>query len=841
MRSPMTAVGSPGRCGGSERARAGNGGLTGALRTRTRRADDAPAREGRRWRRSRVHHARHPRVHGRAVSNRIGWRPRSVTGRHVRAVTRPLRRADADLFEQGRQPVQAAGLRVPVGRDLRRLPLDLRLRPDRRPAAAQREGRVVAVDGAAARRRRRPRRRHPVAARGLGGVGPPGKLHRPAGRLPQLPASGSASTSSTTPTSCPNCGAKGSFTEARAVQPDVQDPRRPGRGRRRRGLPAPRDGAGHVRQLHERARDQPQEAAVRHRPDRQVVPQRDHARATSSSAPASSSRWRWSTSCRPTRAQQVVRVLVRRAAAAGTSTSASPTTSSGCAPTTPTSCRTTRRGTSDVEFLFPWGWDELEGIANRGDYDLTQHAKHSGEKLDYFDQATDERYVPHVIEPAAGATRTMMAFLLAAYDEEEVRGETRTVLRLHHRLAPYKVAVLPLSKKDELTARRPRGARPARSRTSCATTTRPRPSAGATAARTSWARRTASPSTSTRSRPGGHRPRPRLDGAGPGADRRPGRPPARPPGRVTPRRSCARHDGEASLKERCLSSRLAGAGGAWLLWWAGGWWVRAPVVGGAGVKAGRRPPPEGRGLDAGDGRRSSGSSRARRRCGSSSRRGHGRRGSSPVPERSRGRGGSAVGSAAGHPFAAGARAWSGAAAARRAQSLARPPVRGSRRHELAPVAASEPVTPPPGVGEAADLAVAQAVEDQGEELAGRGDAGDVAARAARRCAGSRSRSRRRRGTGDRLDRRPAHQPGALLGDRPAADLGVGLAVRGASARPTSTAARASGTGRRRRSRRRTRAARTGPDAAGAPGSPGSRRGPSSSAAISPSSMAISRS
>ena len=108
-------------------------------------------------------------------------------------------------------------------------------------------------------------------------------------------------------------------------------------------------------------------------------------------------------------------------------------------------------GTSDVEFLFPWGWGELEGIANRGDYDLTQHAEHSGEKLDYFDQANDVRYTPHVIEPAAGATRTMMAFLLAAYDEEEVRGETRTVLRLHHRLAPYQVAVLPLSKKDTLT------------------------------------------------------------------------------------------------------------------------------------------------------------------------------------------------------------------------------------------------------------------------------------------------------------------------------------------------------------------------------------------------------
>jgi len=108
-------------------------------------------------------------------------------------------------------------------------------------------------------------------------------------------------------------------------------------------------------------------------------------------------------------------------------------------------------GTSDVEYLFPWGWDELEGIAQRTDFDLAAHAEHSGEKLDYFDQATNTRYRPYVIEPAAGATRTMMAFLMAAYDEEEVRGETRTVLRLHPRLAPYKVAVLPLSKKAELT------------------------------------------------------------------------------------------------------------------------------------------------------------------------------------------------------------------------------------------------------------------------------------------------------------------------------------------------------------------------------------------------------
>ena len=107
-------------------------------------------------------------------------------------------------------------------------------------------------------------------------------------------------------------------------------------------------------------------------------------------------------------------------------------------------------GTADIEFRFPWGWDELEGVANRTDFDLRAHAEASGEKLEYFDQAANERYVPYVIEPAAGATRTMMAFLLAAYTEDEVGGEARTLLRLHPRLAPYQVGVLPLSKKETL-------------------------------------------------------------------------------------------------------------------------------------------------------------------------------------------------------------------------------------------------------------------------------------------------------------------------------------------------------------------------------------------------------
>ena len=104
--------------------------------------------------------------------------------------------------------------------------------------------------------------------------------------------------------------------------------------------------------------------------------------------------------------------------------------------------------TSDIEYLFPMGWSELEGIANRGDFDLTQHAKFSGEKLEYVDSATGDRFVPYVIEPAAGVDRTVLSFMVDAYDTEEVEGRQRTVLKLHPRLAPVKVAVLPLVNKD---------------------------------------------------------------------------------------------------------------------------------------------------------------------------------------------------------------------------------------------------------------------------------------------------------------------------------------------------------------------------------------------------------
>jgi len=110
--------------------------------------------------------------------------------------------------------------------------------------------------------------------------------------------------------------------------------------------------------------------------------------------------------------------------------------------------------TSDIEYLFPIGWSELEGIANRGDFDLRQHSEHSGTKLEWIGH--EERYVPHVIEPALGVDRSALTFLVDAYDEDEAGGETRTVLRLHPRLAPVKVAVLPLIGKDAAMSERAR-------------------------------------------------------------------------------------------------------------------------------------------------------------------------------------------------------------------------------------------------------------------------------------------------------------------------------------------------------------------------------------------------
>jgi len=104
----------------------------------------------------------------------------------------------------------------------------------------------------------------------------------------------------------------------------------------------------------------------------------------------------------------------------------------------------------DIDYLFPMGWSELEGIANRGDFDLIKHASFSGKSLTYFDEETKEHFAPYIIEPSAGVDRSALAFLCDAYAEEPDKEETRVLLRLHPDLAPFKVAVLPLSRREKL-------------------------------------------------------------------------------------------------------------------------------------------------------------------------------------------------------------------------------------------------------------------------------------------------------------------------------------------------------------------------------------------------------
>ncbi len=168
--------------------------------------------------------------------------------------------------------MQAARLHLPVGRDLRRVPVHLRLRAARRQPPAQRQERLVGGDGPTAGRRGRSRRRHPLATRGVGGLRPPVQLHRPSGGLPVLP-----------PALAPGQDRRGvpqlrlhGVHRGPCVQPDVQDPRRSPGERGGSGLPAAGDRPGHVHQLRQRPPDHPQEAPVRDRPGGQVVPQRDH-------------------------------------------------------------------------------------------------------------------------------------------------------------------------------------------------------------------------------------------------------------------------------------------------------------------------------------------------------------------------------------------------------------------------------------------------------------------------------------------------------------------------------------------------------------------------------------
>ena len=259
-------------------------------------------------------------------------------------------------------------------------------------------------------------------------------------RADHLPASGA----------CPNCGAKDSFTEARQFNLMFKTYVGPVEDDASVAYLRPETAQGIFVNFRtcRRRRARSRRSASPRSASRSATRSR---RATSSSARASSSRWRWSSSSRPkTRrwyeywCQERFRWFTDLGI---------PESKLRLRPHEPEELSHYSAGTSDLEFDFPWGWGELEGIANRTDYDLTQHAKFSGEDLSYFDQENDERYVPYVIEPALGADRATLAFLLAAYDEEEVPNdkggtEKRTVLHLDPRLAPVKVAVLPLSKNE---------------------------------------------------------------------------------------------------------------------------------------------------------------------------------------------------------------------------------------------------------------------------------------------------------------------------------------------------------------------------------------------------------
>ena len=287
--------------------------------------------------------------------------------------------------------MQAARLRLPVLGDLRRPRLDVRLRALRRAAQDQRQERVVAamlqerddivaLDSAILQ--------HPrvwEASGHLAGFTDPlvdcracSQRFR-ADHLDQVPCPRKPSKH---PGECAECD----LTEARDFNLMFETTVGPGEGVGLGRLPAPRDGAGHLRQLQERPAVRAQEAAVRHRPGRQVVPQRDHAGQLH--LPHARVRADGDGVLRPARrGAAVVRVLVRERSAG--------TRSWACGrPPAPARARRRRaeplleRGTSDIEYLFPIGWSELEGIANRGDFDLTQHAEFSGEKLEYFDQQT---------------------------------------------------------------------------------------------------------------------------------------------------------------------------------------------------------------------------------------------------------------------------------------------------------------------------------------------------------------------------------------------------------------------------------------------------------------------
>ncbi len=299
-------------------------------------------------------------------------------------------------------------------RDLRRHPLGVGLRPARRRAQGEHQAAVVAVDGHRPRRHRRPRLSVILPAPDLGGLAatsatftdPLAECQSLPQALPRRPPAGGVRRSKKgiddpdsvdlADVACPNCGTRGAVDRAARVQHDAQDlPRRRSRTSRP-ALPAPRDRAGHLPQLRQR-HDQPRARSRRSASPRSARASATRSRpATSSSAPASSSRWRWSSSSSPARTRSGTSTG-STSAPAGTSTSASTPTTCATTSTRRRSSRHYSKRTVDIEYRFGFTgreWGELEGIANRTDFDLTDALA-----------STPGRTCPTSTRPAASATR----------------------------------------------------------------------------------------------------------------------------------------------------------------------------------------------------------------------------------------------------------------------------------------------------------------------------------------------------------------------------------------------------------------------------------------------------
>ena len=394
-------------------------------------------------------------VRGRLLANEVSARIRSGILHPMTETAESPRRRRPD--GEGGAPVPPPRLHLPLGRDLRRLPLHLRLRPARRQHAAQRQERLVARHG-------------PSSATTWSGSTPPSSARPPSGRpratWPPSPTPWSTARTATSAGAadkidgvCPNCGSH-DLTEARAFNLMFKT------------HAGPVEDEGHVAYLRpETAQGMFTNFAnvlgtTRKKPPfgiaqvgksfrNEITPQNFVFRTREFE------QMEMEYFVPPDEAPEVVRLLAGRAHALVPATSASRPTSCACATTSRASSRTTRGARPTWSSCSPGAGTSSRASPTGATTTSRPTPPGSGVTLDYFDPQTNERYTPYVIEPAAGATRTMMAFLLAAYAEDEVGGEARTVLRLHWRLAPVPGGRAAAVEEGHARAAGPPGARPA--------------------------------------------------------------------------------------------------------------------------------------------------------------------------------------------------------------------------------------------------------------------------------------------------------------------------------------------------------------------------------------------